>query len=131
MRGLSVGIISKDGFTVSSAIEGGSIQLKLAGNADMDVAASLNNYLKQLHTDACEIGVSEVVLDFSRLYFMNSSCFKCFVTWIAQVKKLEPAARYMVRFQSNPQLHWQRRSLEALRAFAPDEVVIEVLQNGS
>jgi hypothetical protein len=131
MRGLTVGIISKDGFTVSAALEGGSIQLRLAGNADMDVATSLNNYLKQLHADACGTGVREVVLDFSRLYFMNSSCFKCFVTWMSQIKKLEPAVRYMVRFQSNPQLHWQRRSLEALRAFAPDDVIIEVLQNGS
>jgi hypothetical protein len=131
MRGLTVGIISKDGFTVSAALEGGSIQLRLAGNADMDVATSLNNYLKQLHEDACGTGVREVVLDFSRLYFMNSSCFKCFVTWIAQIKKLEPAARYLVRFQSNPHLHWQRRSLEALRAFAPNEVTVEVLQIGS
>jgi hypothetical protein len=131
MRGLTIGIISKDGFTVSSALEGDSIRLGFAGNADMDVATSLSNYLKQLHADACGIGVREVVLDLSQLYFMNSSCFKCFVTWMAQIKKLEPAVRYLVRFQSNSQLHWQRRSLEALRAYAPDEVIIEVLQNGA
>jgi hypothetical protein len=41
------------------------------------------------------------------------------------VVKLEPPERYEVRFLSNPELQWQRRSLEALARFAPDVVSID------
>lgn len=34
---------------------------------------------------------------------------------------------YAVRFLTNPKIHWQRRSLEALRYLAPKVVEVEPL----
>ena len=54
---------------------------------------------------------------------MNSSCFKAFVVWIDTVKN---AGRvYRIRFLTDPEMHWQRRSLEALRRLATNVVSVE------
>jgi hypothetical protein len=54
---------------------------------------------------------------------MNSSCFKAFITWIDTVKN---ASRpYRIRLLADPSLHWQRRSLEALRRLATGIVVVD------
>jgi hypothetical protein len=126
MTRLSVPPVAKEGFSISASEKGANVEVKFAGNGDMDATPVLATFLKQLHGDACMLGVAEVVFDFSALYFMNSSCFKCFVSWISLIHKMEPAARYRVRFLSNPQLHWQRRSLEAIRYFAPEIVTVEI-----
>jgi hypothetical protein len=47
---------------------------------------------------------------------------KCFASWLGVARK---TSTYVVRFQSNAQLHWQRRSLEALRFFAPEVVRVQ------
>jgi hypothetical protein len=54
---------------------------------------------------------------------MNSSCFKSFVVWIDSVKNAQPG--YRIRFLTDPNLHWQRRSLEALRRLAANVVTID------
>jgi hypothetical protein len=56
---------------------------------------------------------------------MNSSCFKIFVAWLAQVRDLDAAKQYRIHLLSNPNLLWQRRSLAALSCFAVDLVAIE------
>ena len=55
---------------------------------------------------------------------MSSSCFESFATWIGQVQEALPGERYPIAFHSNAQMHWQRRSLNALRCFALDLVTI-------
>ena len=47
-----------------------------------------------------------------------------FVRWIAQVDERDQ--HYRIRFLSAPDAQWQSRSLQALRAFAPNLVTIEV-----
>jgi hypothetical protein len=64
------------------------------------------------------------VVDFRAFDFMNSSCFKAFVTWIGLVQELE-SGQYKIRFLSDEGKHWQRRSLDALRCFAVDLIQIE------
>jgi hypothetical protein len=56
---------------------------------------------------------------------MNSSCFKTFITWIVRVRNLAPDAQYKIRFLSDQEKHWQRRSLGALSCFAVDLIRIE------
>ncbi|MDB4957395.1 MAG: hypothetical protein JWO36_4964, partial [Myxococcales bacterium] len=63
--------------------------------------------------------------DLRELEFMNSSCFKAFVAWIAMIRDLETDKQYRMHLLSNPNLHWQRRSLAALTCFAVDLVTIE------
>ncbi len=56
---------------------------------------------------------------------MNSSSFKIFVAWLANVQELPPEKQYKITLRSNPNLHWQRRSLAALSCFAAELVTIE------
>jgi hypothetical protein len=81
--------------------------------------------VKKLHKEAVRLSASKVIVDFRELEFMNSSCFKIFVAWLAQVRDLEATQQYRIHLLSNPNLLWQRRSLAALSCFAVDLVAIE------
>jgi hypothetical protein len=69
--------------------------------------------------------VSEVVVDFRTLDFMNSSCFKAFLDWIARIQELPYDQVYKIRFLSTESILWQRRSLRALQCFAPKLIELE------
>jgi hypothetical protein len=124
MTDLDLRAIQREGFSIELEREG-SPSLKLSGTADMEMLPELGPLLTELHAELCLGEVREVTVDFRGLGFMNSSCFKCFITWIASIAKLEPERRYRVRFLTNPKFPWQRRSLEAIRAFAPALVRVE------
>ena len=66
------------------------------------------------------------ILIFERKDFgLFNDLFKVFVTWLAQVQELPTEKQYRIHFMSNPNMHWQRRSLAALSCFAVDLVTIE------
>jgi hypothetical protein len=69
--------------------------------------------------------VSLVIVDVHELYFINSSCFKAFVTWVATVNSVEPSERYCIRFLKDPKLRWQTRSFDALHRMSLALVTIE------
>lgn len=97
---------------------------KLSGTADLRVTDSVEAILTRVHQTALELSIAEVQMDLRELEFMNSSCFKSFVSWISDVSDL-PAGQYRIRFLSNPSILWQRRSLHALSCFAAELVTIE------
>jgi hypothetical protein len=99
------------------------LSIEFSGSGDMAAMGPLSAYLKQVHDIATSQGLLEVTCDFRKLMFMNSSCFKAFVVWIDSVKNLP--AHYKIRFQTDPNMHWQRRSLEALRRLAIQVVTVE------
>jgi hypothetical protein len=47
------------------------------------------------------------------------------VSWIGQVQDLEAHRQYRIRFLSDDNKHWQRRSLGALSCFAVDLIQVE------
>lgn len=112
-------------FSVEAALEERSILARFTGNADLRARESLEKFLIGLHIEAQRVAVEKVVVDFHRLEFMNSSCFKSFVTWIGEVQDLSADKQYRIHFRSNPVMLWQRRSLHALRCFAVDLITIE------
>jgi hypothetical protein len=114
-----------DSFSIQGSYSSREIVVKCMGNGGIDATPVVDRYLKDLHAEASGLDVTEVVVDFSELYFMNSSCFKCFATWLSAITKERGATAYHVRFVSNPNLRWQMRSLEALRCLAPELVRIE------
>ena len=126
MRALGLAPVVHDGFSLDAKLQDSGLVVRFSGNGDMAAVGVLGLYLKQVHREALDLGVSQVSFDFSDLYFMNSSCFKAFVTWIDTVGQMQPAA-YGIRFLTNPKLHWQRRSLEALRYLAPQVVRVEAV----
>ena len=105
----------------------GSLAVSLAGTADTAVREQLEEYFTQVHAEAVRLKTPTVVVDLRELEFMNSSCLKVFVAWLAHLRELETPAQYKVCFRSNPKLLWQRRSLAALSCFAIDLVTIETV----
>jgi hypothetical protein len=79
--------------------------------------------LKEVHQEALRLAVPEVHLDLDELYFLNSSCLKSLLAWVHQLASHNRPA-YRVCFLTSPRLHWQRRSLEALRRLAPEVVSV-------
>lgn len=105
-------------------LDGQALVAKLSGTADLRVTDSVEAILARVHQKALELSISEVQMDLRDLEFMNSSCFKSFVSWIGEVSDLT-AGQYRIRFLSNPSILWQRRSLHALSCFAAELVTIE------
>ena len=104
--------------------EESALVAKLSGTADLRVTDSVEAILTRVHQKALELSIAEVRMDLRELEFMNSSCFKSFVSWISEVSDLT-AGQYRIRFLSNPSTLWQRRSLHALSCFAAELVTIE------
>jgi len=103
----------------------GELRILFEGIADLRAVDQLKEWLPKVHAEALKLGVKDVSVDFRELDFMNSSCFKAFVVWLNALQQLEPDRQYRLCFLSNPDQHWQRRSLHALRCFAVDLVRIE------
>ncbi len=124
MSPLTLPMVSPPGFVIVPETGESKLILRFRGVGDMSSIQPLDDYLRAVHLEAKETKVEQVVVDFKALEFMNSSCFKCFVEWLGMVQDLPPAERYKVTFESNREMHWQRRSLNALRCFAMDVVTV-------
>ena len=127
MSALSLQPIKDGDFSASAAVEGPALVCRLTGNADMRVVAALQAWLLGLHDEAERLRAQQVTVDVRQLEFMNSSCFKGFVTWIGVVQECEPDQQYKIRFLSDPKMLWQRRSLHALSCFAADLISVETV----
>ena len=117
--------IKSDDFIGTVHHEGTELTAKLKGTADYAALEGLDKLLSRTHAEAKRLGARKVVIDLRELEFMNSSSFKVFVTWLALLQELATDKQYRIHFRSNPNLHWQRRSLAALSCFAVDLVAIE------
>jgi hypothetical protein len=116
--------IDEGDFKASGQLESERVALQLWGNADMRVKARLDTLLEEVDNKAVAAKVKEVVVDFRELVFMNSSCLKALVTWLGKVQDRPVAERYAVRFVKEPAAHWQKRSFNALVAFASEVLTI-------
>jgi hypothetical protein len=103
----------------------GVVALRLKGNADTRAMQPLDVMLKLLHAQVLEARIKEVVVDLRELEFMNSSCFKAFVSWLSDLQEVAPERQYRIRILSDSGKHWQRRSLGALSCFAVDLIRVE------
>ena len=117
---LSGGVISAE-----ASADAGVVRVRFSGTADLEAKDDLEVFVKKLHREAVRLSATKVIVDFRELEFMNSSCFKIFVSWLAQVRDLEATQQYRIHLLSNPNQLWQRRSLAALSCFAVDLVAIE------
>jgi len=122
---LALADVNGDQLVIHGKVTDGVIDVRLSGTADTAVRTELDDYVQRLHAESLRLHVPAVVVDLRELEFMNSSCLKVFVSWLALLRELEPDAQYKLRIRSNPALLWQRRSLAALSCFAIDLVTIE------
>ena len=108
----------------TTARHGDELLVKLEGTADSRFTEDLSRFVVAAQETALASATQRVVIDFRELEFMNSSCFKSFVNWLQTLLELEPERQYRIRFLSDPNKHWQARSLKALSCFAADLVEI-------
>jgi hypothetical protein len=108
-----------------ATVVGGDLTVTFRGSADSQVMEPLDVMLVALHKHALAAKAREVVVDFRGLEFMNSSCFKAFVSWLSELQDVAEEAQYRIRILSDDNKHWQRRSLGALSCFAVDLIRIE------
>jgi hypothetical protein len=125
MKATSLVPVVQNGFSLTPKLEDSSLTVAFSGNADMSAVTPLSMFLSHVHAEALQLELEEVTFDLKELYFMNSSCFKSFVTWINSVSTGDPKRAYRIRFLANPQQYWQRRSLDALRRMAQNIVSVE------
>ena len=122
-QSLELAAVDTAAFSCAPTLDAGKLTVSFVGTGDVAAIEVLGAYLKQVHAEAERLSLTEVTCDFRKLSFMNSSCFKAFVVWIDTVKNA--ARSYRIRFLTDPEMHWQRRSLEALRRLATGVVSVE------
>jgi hypothetical protein len=122
---MSVAEIATDDLTSETELNKSEFIVRLMGSAETAAMGKLDAYLKILHEEATKSGVGAVVIDMRKLEFMNSSCFKTFVSWIGVIQDSPADRQYKVRFVASEQKHWQSRSLGALACFAVDLISVE------
>ena len=105
-------------FSSEGGHEGEAIRLSLAGDANLNAAEPVARLLMSVHNEAKRLQVRSVIVDFSKLEFINSACIKRFVTWISHVRDLDAQSQYQIRLVANDKVPWQRRSMSALRCVA-------------
>jgi hypothetical protein len=125
MSVLDLPSISVNDFKVVPSHVGATIHLEFSGTAEGDAPAHIHSLLLRTHSEAKRLCITEVVVDFRNLEFMNSSSFKSFVAWLGQVEDSKSTDRYKIRFVSDSNKHWQRRSLAALSCFAVGIVTVD------
>jgi hypothetical protein len=99
--------------------------VEFKGSADNEAQSLLADFFRLVHIEAKRAKVSEVVVDVHALEFINSSCFKTFITWVAENGSVESDARYRIRFLKDPNVRWQARSLDALHRMCLASVNVE------
>ena len=101
------------------------IMVSLVGTADLTVKTQLDQFQRQVHSEAQRCLAEEVTVDVRQLEFMNSSCLKSFVWWISTVQEQAGDGKYRIVFVSSPSVYWQRRSLNALACLANEIISIQ------
>lgn len=118
-------IVKTEWFSATAEHRGDNIVVSMSGNADMDVHERLKKFLQELVASAKTVRASEVVFQFNELYFMNSSCMSLLLRFINDDVSLRTSEQFKVRLCSNPEQRWQRKSFDAMHAYAPDLVTVE------
>ncbi len=121
----SITEVAADSFSTKSARAGDGLTLVLRGNADMAIHERLKAFLDQVDAQAKAHRLKEALFDLQELYFMNSSCLSLLLRMINGVVEPQNPHKYKIRFRSNPNLRWQKKSLQALHSYAPDIVAVE------
>jgi hypothetical protein len=117
--------IKAESFSAHYEAKGNQMIVWMRGNADMAVHERVKAFLDALDQAVRQAGSKEAVFELGELYFMNSSCLSLLLRFINGIVSLRASEQYRVRFKSNPNLRWQKRSLAALHAYAQELVVVE------
>jgi hypothetical protein len=122
MRTLGVKNLALEALKGVVTLDGTTARVGFRGNADMGSHAAFRDFIAALHTEVVRVGITLLELDLTELYFMNSSCLSIVAGLISTVAGSPPPARFHILLRTNPNLRWQKRSVQALCGFASDLV---------
>jgi hypothetical protein len=86
---------------------------------------SIGAFLKSVHEAAVADGLKVLDVDVTALTFVNSSAIRMFIDWAMWAKNLPAGKRYQLNFKTARSVTWQRTSFVALKALAPDVVLVQ------
>lgn len=107
------------------AIDGNDLRLTLAGTADLEAKEPLFEWLAEVHESMKAKRHGKVIVSLRQLEFMSSMCVNVLVGWLVAIMELPHEQQYGVHIRWNKHQLWQRRSVLALRRFAPRIVQTE------
>jgi hypothetical protein len=116
-----------DELSIVPSISDRVVTLCISGSATTYRPDELRAYLQRFHAECMRVMVTEVAVDVRNLEFMNSAGFSTFIDWLVTLQEEDKKRQYTVRYLSNNEYTWQRRSLHALQCLAVDLVKIETL----
>ncbi|WP_437592780.1 hypothetical protein [Sorangium sp. So ce1000] len=122
MSCLSVDRVVTDSFGIEPALRDDTLSVKLTGTGDMAASTPLSRYVKALEGEVVRLSVSTVEFDVRGLLFLSSSCLKAFIGFICSL--LGHGQKCRIRFVTDAQRTWQRRSLRPLDRMCPELVSI-------
>ena len=93
----------------------GSISLRLPSEV-------LRPYFSDVHQAAVSDGLDELVVDFTRLDFMNSSSIRVLVTWLDWIAAEPDGKQYVLHFRTNAAATWQVTTLSVLQTLSKRHV---------
>jgi hypothetical protein len=98
------------------------LRVVLTGCLDMETAPDLERFLADATRLLTSEGVRDVEFEIAGLYLMSSSSISITAAWIKRLKGVAPSCR--IKFKTNPNLAWQRRTLESIRRVAENMVSV-------
>jgi anti-anti-sigma factor len=119
----SIRTVTTESLTAEGAAEGDLVKVRLRGSAELGSKPTLDGFLADVF--AASPGHREVVVDMTELEYMNSSSLKSLLSWIVRVRDLPEPREYKIRLLSNPELHWQQRSLHSLVSMCGEVIEVE------
>jgi anti-anti-sigma regulatory factor len=110
-------------FSTSSTVSGKSVLVTLQGCLDLETAPALERFLATLSAPVTSGILREVEFDIQGLYLMSSSSISHMASWLKRLKAVAPST--LIKFRTNANLAWQRRTLESIRRVA--EAMVSVV----
>lgn len=109
--------VQGEAFRILPGIEHQRLRIRLEGSADMAAVTPLKTCLAEARITMQEHRLSELELDLTALYLLNSSCIKALVHFLFVLQSEPPS--FPVTFVVSPTLSWQPRALAPLERMAP------------
>lgn len=119
---LALGDVRGEVFSTRSELSNQRLRVVLTGCLDMETAPDLERFLADATRVLTSDGVRDVEFEIAGLYLMSSSSISITAAWIKRLKGVAPSCR--VKFKTNPNLAWQRRTLESIRRVAESMVSV-------
>ncbi len=116
---MSIGALSTERLRTAIAPKGTTLAIELVGVADLDARQEFYTWIREVHTEALSTGVKQVEVNLHQLEFMSSMCVNVLVGWLVSIMELPLEEQYAVRLLWDKRQLWQRRSVHALKRFAP------------